>query len=189
MKKISLIVSSLIVLISSHIFATPAQVIIIRHAEKPPKGSNFLNTKGMERAQALMPYFLNTAELLEYGAPIAIYAQKPIPDNPSHRPIQTCEPTAQALKLKVLTPYSHDEYATLVKEILKNPLYNGKMVLICWEHHAIPQIAKQFGVEEDLKPWPANVFDRTWVITFNDDGSVKSFKNLPQRLMYGDSKN
>lgn len=36
--------------------AAPAQIIIIRHAEKPPEG-NQLSIKGMERAAALIPFF------------------------------------------------------------------------------------------------------------------------------------
>ena len=56
-------------------FAGPAQVIIIRHAEKPPVGDD-LTPKGRQRAAALVPYFLETPEVLEYKLPAAIYALK-----------------------------------------------------------------------------------------------------------------
>jgi hypothetical protein len=36
--------------------------------------------------------------------------------------------------------------------------------------------------------WPGEVFDRTWVITFEPSGRAL-FQNLPQRLMYGDAAN
>lgn len=89
--------------------ATPAQIIIIRHGEKPVN-SNELNLKGQERAAALAPYFLTTKALVQYGPSVAIYAQQPNGDDPSLRPLQTCLPTATALHLQVNTQYGHQQY-------------------------------------------------------------------------------
>ena len=63
-------------LFAAPLCAQPAQVILIRHAEKPPTG-NMLNTKGRERAAALVPYLLETDDLTKFGKPVAIYAQQP----------------------------------------------------------------------------------------------------------------
>lgn len=171
------------------LFAVPSQVMIVRHGEKPKdKKAIYLDKKGVERASALAPYFMGTKELLEYGPPVAVYAME-LGNIHGHsmRPIETCAPTAEALRLPLNTNYKRDHYAEMVKEIMSDPKLDGKNVLICWEHFKIPAIAQAFGIQNPPDPWSGKVFDRTWVIQFNPDGSVKSFQNLPQRLLFGDS--
>ena len=163
--------------------AGPAQVIIIRHAEKPEKGHD-LSPKGRQRAAALVPYFLETPEVTEHKTPVAIYAQKRTEANPSRRPVETVKGLAAALKLDLIE-VANEDYAAMVKEIQGKPEYAGKTVLICWSHSSIPDIAKAFGVK-DPPHWHDSAFDRTWVITFADGKA--SLNDLPQRLMYGDSK-
>jgi broad specificity phosphatase PhoE len=161
----------------------PAQVIIIRHAEKPAKGHD-LSPKGRQRAAALVPYFLETPEVTEHKTPVAIYAQKSTEANRSRRPVETVKDLAKALKFDVIE-FAHEDYAAMVKEINAKPEYAGKTVLVCWEHHGIPDVAKAFGVK-DPPHWHDSAFDRTWVITFENGKAV--LNDLPQRLMYGDSK-
>lgn len=171
------------------LFAGPGQVMIIRHGEKTKdKHDEYLSVKGLERAQALAPYFMGTKELLQYGLPVAIYAQGPGKiHHKTQRPIDTCTPIAKALGLSVNSNYTHDKYSEMVKEILNTPEYAGKNVLICWEHFMIPAMTQGFGVTNPPSPWPGDVFDRVWVIQFNKDNSVKRFQDLPQRLLFGDS--
>jgi hypothetical protein len=163
--------------------AEPAQVLIIRHAEKPAKGHD-LSLKGRERAAALVPYFLGTRKLLHYKASVAVYAQKSTKGHRSRRPVQTVQGLAAALDLKVIE-YPHDDYAKMVADIRARPEYRGKTVLICWEHHGIPPLARAFGVQAPAK-WPAKAFDRVWVLTF-PPGGRPTFRDLPQRLLDGDS--
>lgn len=170
-------------LCSSVAFSAPTQVIIIRHAEKPPKGDD-LNAKGRMRASALVPYFLEAPEVLEYKTPVAIYAQKSTEDHKSRRPVDTVKGVAAALKQELIQ-YPRTEAMTMVKDIMAKPEYEGKMVLICWSHTGIPDMAKAFGVKE-VPEWPGTVYDRNWIITF-DKGTV-NFKNVPQKLMFGDSE-
>ena len=164
--------------------AKPAQVILIRHAEKPPEG-NGLSPKGVERAAALAPFFMSRPEVLQFKTPVAIYAQKSTKGRPSERPVQTVQPLADALKLTVQT-FAHNDFATMVDEINAKPEYEGKMVLIAWEHNALVDIARQFGAKDAPNDWPGKSFDRCWVITFPKDGKP-TFRNLPQKLMFGDS--
>jgi hypothetical protein len=163
----------------------PAQVIIIRHAEKPPVGSD-LTLRGEERAAALVPYFLRTEELLKFNTPVAIYAQKPSSATSSRRAIETVKPLADALRLKVNNSYYRDDYKKMVNEIMQSPEYEGRTVLICWEHRVIPAIASEFSAEGAPTNWPDSEFDRTWVLTFGPS-TTPQFRNLPQQLMYGDS--
>ena len=168
-------------------FAQPAQVIIIRHAEKPAEGSE-LSLSGREQAAALVPYFLETPEVLEFKTPVAIFAQDPKKETSSLRSIETVGPLADALHLKIDKDYLRDDYAKMVEEIKHRKEYDGRTVLICWEHKVIPEIAKAFGVEDAPTKWPGAVFDQTWVITLKEN-KAPVLKVFHQKLMYGDSAN
>ena len=64
-------------LAASVALAQPAQVLIIRHAEKSPQGSAVsLSIKGQERAMAFVPFFTQTPELIYQGLPTALFATK-----------------------------------------------------------------------------------------------------------------
>lgn len=159
--------------------ATPAQVILIRHGEKPPVG-NGLSPEGQNRALALVSFFTKAPEVLKYGLPVAIYAPRPGTEDSSVRSIQTMTPLASALKLSIHTDYEHEQYAQMVEEVKSNPAYTGKMVLICWEHKDIPEIARAFGAEGALRKWHGDVFDRAWLLTFEPGGRV-AFEEIPER--------
>jgi hypothetical protein len=187
MRRLGMVFWAISVLLALPICAGPAQVVIIRHGEKPEHGNN-LDERGKERAEALVGFFKDNPGVLEYGTPVAIYAMKPGPDDESQRPIETVEPLAKALDLKIHAEFGHDEYPKMAEEIKNSAEYDGKMVLICWEHKVIPQIAKALGVESAPAKWHGNVFDRVWVVSYSMDGEVKSFRNLPQHLLPGDSE-
>lgn len=166
--------------------AIPAEVIIIRHGEKPPAG-DCLSPRGEQRANALVQYFLNNPKLTKYGTPVAIYAEAPHNSTATTRAILTCTPTANALNIVVQSPYTRDEYAALAQDILNNQQYSGKTILICWEHKTIPLLANALGVQPMPPSWPKDVFDRTLVINYQPNGEISSFQNLPQHLLDGDS--
>src|SRR5260221_4153375 len=148
--------------------AQPAQVIIIRHAEKPDDG-NELSLAGRERAAALVPYFLETDELVEFKTPVAIYAQAQKKATSSVRSFQSVKPLADALHVTVNQSYTRDQHKNMVDEIVHENAYEGHTVLICWEHKVIPDMAAEFGVEDAPKTWHGRDFDRVWIITFRPD--------------------
>jgi hypothetical protein len=163
----------------------PAQVVLIRHGEKPPEGDG-LSLKGRERAAALVPFFLGTPDLLRHKPPVAIYAQRPSEKRPSTRPVDTVRGLAKALKLEVIDKFTHSKFGQMVEEINSRPEYEGRTVLVCWEHHALPDIARAFGAKGAPDKWPGEAFDRCWALTFGEDGGA-AFRDLPQRLLFGDS--
>lgn len=171
--------------ISSSAFADPAEVILIRHAEKPETGID-LSLRGRERAAALAPYFLESPELLKFKTPVAIYAQRPKNAMSSIRSIETVRPLADALHLKINDTYMRDDFEQMVEEIRRKPEYEGRSVLICWEHKLIPEIARKFEAENVPKTWPDATYDRTWMVKFQH-GEKPRCADLPQRLMFGDS--
>lgn len=178
---------TLLVLCTLHsaLVALPKYVIIIRHAEKQSEGYE-LSLKGRERAEALAPFFMGNDLVTGFGVPNVIFAQTPSAAYPSMRSFETVAPLAKALKVSIHKEFEHLQYPQLVETIKKNPAYDGKVVLICWEHHVIPEIAKLFGAKNVPEKWHGDVFDRIWVVGFHSEGEV-TFKDFSQRLMFGDS--
>jgi hypothetical protein len=177
---------AIVLVAASAALAQPAEIIIIRHADKPLDG-NHLSLRGRERAAALVPYFLETPELLEFKTPVAIYAQAAKKNTSSMRSIETVKPLADALKLPIIETYLRDDYRKMLTEIMASKEYEGHTVLICWEHNVIIEIAKELGAENVPASWPGSTYDRTWVISLKP-GQNPRFKDLPQKIMYGDSE-
>jgi hypothetical protein len=173
-------------LAASFALAQPAHVLIIRHAEKPPEKSAYsLSLKGQERAMAYVPFFSQTPELIYQGLPTALFATKMAPGEISQRTLETITPLGNYLRVLPDAHYAKSDYADLAQEIRSNLKYQKKTVLICWDHEYIPRLAAALGVYPKPSPWPENVFDRVWIITYR--GGQASLINMPQRLLFGDS--
>ena len=175
-------------------FAAPAQVVIIRHAEKQEYG-NQLSEKGFRRAEALVNFFLSVPAVTGYGTPVAVYAAAPKNEDSSIRSIQTVTPLARALNITINTDFTRGQAHKLVKDIMENPRYTGRMVLICWQHGHTTDIVRELAEYSPYGPaaeiflpdeWPDAKYDRAWIID-RYRGRVTSFKDIPQRLLPGDS--
>jgi len=149
--------------------ATPAQIILLRHAEKPADAANpHLSPAGVKRAEQLVPFIMNDPVMTKFGLPVAIFATRTTKDDDGQRTQETVAPLAKALKLAVLTPFLGKKYRSLAKLILGNPAYAGKTVLICWNHESIPQLAAALGVTPKPPKWKGRVFDQVYVISYHD---------------------
>ncbi len=126
-----------------------------------------------------------------FPTPDFLFATQPSTD--SNRPVETITPLMQALKcfnnpqIAINNNFSNtkDGIAGLKWEISHNPIYAGKIILICWHHGKIPQLAAALHVAKPPSPWPAEVFDRVWIIDYEAGKAVLT--NVPQKLLYGDS--
>ena len=166
--------------------AQPGQILIIRHAEQPAgRGPFNLSLKGQERAMAYAPFFTQTPELIYCGLPVALFATRIGPGDFSQSALETLTPLANHLRLLVDAHYDKRDYADLAQEVLTNLKYHRKTVLICWDRKYIPKLATALGVFPEPPPWPQNVFDRVWRITYRRGQA--SLVNMPQRLLFGDA--
>lgn len=174
--------------------AAPAQVILIRHAEKPASG-NQLSEQGFRRAEALAWFFQTSSAVKKHGTPAAIYAAAPKHEDSSVRSIQTVQPLADALGLEPIAKFTRGQAHKLAVDIMENPAYNGRMVLVCWQHGNIYDIvlelaeyngSSQAALAALPGEWPDEVFDRVWILDLNR-GKVTGFKDIPQNLLPGDS--
>jgi len=145
----------------------PAQIILIRHAEKPddPKDPH-LSRVGMQRAERLVSFITTNPDLTRFGRPVAVFATRTTKHENGQRTQETVAPLARALKLPVQTPYLGEDYAKLAKLILATPAYAGKTVLICWNHEQLTQLAAALGVKPEPPKWKAGVFDRVYLISY-----------------------
>lgn len=194
----------------------PNEVLIIHHGEKvgdPKKDDDsgrHLSIQGSARAAALPSLFApalpqlscklhhNAAEFIglyrqiplkgkaaRFSTPNFIFATQRSKN--SNRPIDTVTPLATALNLQINdgSEDTDEEIREMTNAILNDLVFAGKIVLICWHHGKIPAIAKALGVAKPPK-WDPKVFDRVWQLTYTKGKA--SLKDLPQMLLFGDSK-
>jgi phosphohistidine phosphatase SixA len=158
----------------------PHIVMIIRHAEKPDddKDPN-LSPQGYQRADAL-------AKVIPEHFPHPDFLIATKKGKASARPYETITPLSKALSEPIEATFKDEQFADVAHEVLTNPKYDGKTVLIAWHHGKIPDLAKALGVTDAPDKWNPAVFDRVWEITY-DDGKP-TFQNLPQEALPGDSQ-
>jgi hypothetical protein len=165
--------------------AGPAQIILLRHAEKPRRESDsHLSATGRQRAEALVGFLTTTPALTNHGAPAALFACQPTLRGHGRRPLETLQPLAIHLRLAIDTTWPANDYLRLAQHVRGDDRYSGKSVVICWVHDDMPKLAKALGVRPKPGPWKDEVYDRVWVITYS--GDQVSLVDLPQRLLPGD---
>lgn len=162
--------------------SNPATILILRHAEKPSNHSNeHLSLTGFQRAAALSPYFQGN-----FPGTNHIFAAGVGLHSPSHRPVETIKPLANALGKKIHDDYLKDDYLAMVSHIKSDSKYDGEQIIICWEHTDIEGIASAFGATGvPSAPWPGDRFDLVWQLSYNGSMGYR-LKQIPQLLMYGD---
>jgi hypothetical protein len=167
-------------------FCTPAEVILLRHGEKPATHRDRdLSERGQQRARALASFLTANPVLLTNGLPVALFAPLPSARGHGRRPLETLTPLADRLGLSVQTPVKASEHAELARRILADPALDGKTVVICWVHHDLRALARELGVHPAPARWKASVYDRVWVITYHANRATLS--SVPEHLLPGDS--
>ena len=157
----------------------PAEILIIRHAEKPePEPDVHLNDRGRARAEALPGLFTS-----RFARPEFLFAAAQ--SKFSNHSYETIAPLARALDLPIDNHLPDQKYRALAKLILTDPRYRGKRVLICWHHESIPRLARALGATDAPTKWRDKVYDRVWRLRYS--GERVAFENLPQQLLPGDS--
>ncbi|MDB6038460.1 MAG: hypothetical protein JWM99_2301 [Verrucomicrobiales bacterium] len=163
------------------VFGMPAEVIVIRHGEKPAdKGSKHLSPAGEKRAKSFVPFLKENSILMQHGAPVALFATKKTKNGRGQRPGETLQPLSKSLKLPIQKPFESEDAGSLAKLILSNPSYNGKTVLVCWTHEFIPPLVEALGVHPAPPKLHDYVYDRVYMITY-ENGKAE-LKQLSQSL-------
>src|SRR6267142_4959723 len=92
-----------------------------------------------------------------FSPPAFIFATRQ--SSNSNRPIETVTPLASALGLTINHGYPEKpkKITEMAKAILTDPTYAGQIVLICWHHGTIGDVATALGVVKPPK-WKGTVF-------------------------------
>jgi hypothetical protein len=171
--------------------AQPAQIIIARHAEKADRYR--LCAMGTERAQAL------AAQYLGRGAAKSLFPSGIGPEAMLAITIHTAEtiaPAAESWNLPVITygvfpalggtseadEEENRRTQAAAQDVLTNPGYAGKTVVMIWEHKHIADAkleSKYPGVQVTLrqllhldrlsgvpKTWPEQTYDYFWIVDY-----------------------
>ena len=174
----------------------PQQILVIRHAEKPPPfgpphgikedgrlDNHSLVVRGWQRAGALVEYFATPRDAA-IRRPTFVYAPPNLGVEGDHgRPHQTVSPVAARLGCEIDARFGLDAERDLVADVLTR----SGIVLIAWEHKRIPHIADAILGDEKTAPqaWPDDRFDLVWVFDRRPDGGY-AFGQRPQLLLAGD---
>lgn len=155
-------------------------VLIIRHAEKPPAGSE-LTPAGHARARAYTSYFEPFHEGSFSFRVSALYAGAD--SESSIRPRQTLEPLSQATGMPLNTTISTKDPKGLIALLRSQP--HGSYPLIAWRHGQMPALLAAFGAPQTLLPqskWPDDVFDWVIALQFDAQGQLLSSQLLKEHL-------
>lgn len=147
----------------------PRQIVILRHAEKPddPRDPD-LSPAGEQRAAML-------ATLIPQRFPAPDHLFAAAPSRSSDRPVETLRPLAAKTDLTLNDKVADQDYEVLAQDLLQKPKYDGQLVIVCWHHGHIPDLAMALGVPQQAITsapgmiglhWDPTVFDRFWSIAF-----------------------
>jgi hypothetical protein len=174
--------------------------MLVRHAEKPDKdfapygvtregerSKESLQIRGWQRAGALIALFAppNGRFNVSLAKPQFLYASKPLKRRGSRRPIETITPLAQKLAIKINWDFPRSDIESMLEEVFS---CRG-VVMICWQREYIPEIALKILDGRRVAPanWPEDRFDMIWVFDLDWSSGRYKFKQVPQKLLMGDS--
>ncbi|MFT0862432.1 histidine phosphatase family protein [Ancylobacter sp. G4_0304] len=174
--------------------AAPKRIIIVRHGEKG--GPLHLCSVGKERAQALAAQYLSPTDpmsLIRSDPPAAFLAM-------TLHTVETARPIVKAWDMKLVAPpigyvpIRNTRYFNaklnkvnqrVARDLLDNPRWHGKTVVMVWEHFHIASEAleKEFAGEPATlrqllrldeikgakvpKTWPDSNFNFFWILDYD----------------------
>jgi hypothetical protein len=176
----------------------PAQIMVIRHAEKPPdapppsgvqqdgtQDPHSLIVQGWQRAGALVSFF-SAPTNPQIQRPTYLYAPSPHGSQEAgSRPLETVTPLGAKLGISPNTTFAVGSEQQLVSDVLRR---SGLFVLIAWEHKHIPIIGNLILQNQTTVPqsWPGDRFDVVWVFDLQLASGGYAFSQAPQLLLLGD---
>jgi broad specificity phosphatase PhoE len=173
--------------------------MLIRHGEKPDNdGSirgvnengehdpNELTVRGWQRAGALVRFFAPSNGDFSHRAlatPTALFAPATSGHIKSVRSQHTLQPLAQYLNKSIDLHHERDDKSGLVRTVTATKA----VVLVAWEHDAIPEIAAEIIGNGDMVPtkWPDSRFDIVWILD-QKPASEWTLTQAPQLVLPGD---
>ncbi|GAB3261940.1 hypothetical protein [Kineosporia babensis] len=186
--------------------APPEVIYIIRHAEKPedstkpPHGVDYegiacehsLLPRGWQRSGALTVLFDPPPSLpparLERPTDLISPTYGGYHKTAKHRTYQTIQGISARTEVPITSKFAEGLEAELADHVVQ---HGSGVILICWEHHHIPDIARALPTinPADIPAtWPDDRFDVVWTFTLipNNGSPSYVFGQIPQELLAGD---
>jgi len=176
------------------------KIMVIRHAEKPSddgtiagvaqdgsKNPEELVIRGWERAGALVRFFVPRDGRFtdpRLATPNIIFASAVAPHSKSLRSQHTVQGVANLLHKPVNLRHPKGDEASLASDAVAA----DGVVLIAWEHEAIPEIANSIMGDKTTCPqkWPGSRFDLVWVFDRPTGSGAWKFQQIAQMLLPDD---
>ena len=142
------------------------KVTIIRHGENPLKGDN-LSCQGLNRSIQL-PSVLYS----KFGIPNFTYVPALGRGSATKhaRMFQTIVPMSIKYNLKINSNHDEADSINIANDIKSK---NG-IVLVVWDHKAIPPIVRALGVAGFYLKWGEEDYDSIWIVTFTNGRAIFS---------------
>lgn len=173
----------------------PYQILVFRHGEKYLTKQDYdapLSHKGERRAAYLVGFFLEGEDPIidqkehEIAAICVPRIEETIRGNPVHyvRARQTVIPLyhqAQSFRLEtsgkeveIFDTLPLTDPKPLFDQFMGEPRFAGKTIIVCWEHHHIPDFFDTYfpKAKEDLKHLGENRYDVVWMIRWDEGKPV-----------------
>ena len=181
----------------------PTKIMVIRHAEKPPKtgspqgvtkngdtDAESLSVRGWQRAGALAVLFGRRGISADprLSQPDLLFASRIDVKEKSQRPQETLTPLSELLSIEINDEHRKKQEANLVADIMGRT----GVVLVAWEHTLISEIATAIlgGAASVPQGWKngsaEDRFDMVWVFAA-PTGNKWVLEQVPQLLLAGDS--
>jgi len=147
-------------------------VIFVRHAEKAliPVDDPGLSAIGRLRAAELARQL---ADVDVVGGIDVIYS------TPYRRTLETAEPVAAALGLPINRYDPNEDYATLLRGIVKQ--HKGRIILVVGHSNTLPELIAALGAGKKVPPIAEFEYDNLYLVSIPWFGKTKTI-----RLRYGD---
>lgn len=160
------------------VYAVPKEIILIRHADKldQAKPGPFLSPMGLVRAQQFATYYMSHFHEPDYIITTAH-------THSSNRELQTVMPLVTQLAMRhpnggqpilIGDEYKHDKdkkhrskLENLYTDLLNDPKFDGKTILICWHHGEIPALLDGLGVTPHQHKLEDDNYDTVYDINFD----------------------
>ena len=133
----------------------PSRILVTRHAEKPDDPMNpELSDAGCVRAERLADYIPAT-----FGSPEFLFATAL--STHSARPVETLTPLSKRIGVAIDSTFGDQDYGALAQEVLSQPQFAGKLILVCWHHGNVPSLMRALRAKSDEfpDPWDPQVFN------------------------------
>ena len=161
--------------------AKPAQVILMRHADKDRRRGDYnLSPAGLERAMRLSKIIPTC-----FGSPDRIFTYEFNLDSMKNaRSYQSAVPLAVVTGINIDIVQSSMNHSELYGEqVLGNKDYDGKKLVFFWEHRRLPFLAKGLGYDT-MSPIGENQFDLLVLLTYPEGSQKPRVKVMSQDELF-----